>query len=192
MRCRKSFQGGRVGRAGNKEGQTRQTLMVWTVYSMANSPYSVYELAPTCPGPKQKYLADEIQRLHVRHQLVLQEPFPLHHCCTPSSIVSTILSKVNILMVFKTCNHFPIDKVERIGDRDFAGRIRAIQADENPSAWRSTIWMLHQRFKLDGEQVRFHCEDDQRVNTRIPEWQWCHSNLKTSRGNGAQCIIMRR
>ena len=85
-----------------------------------------------------------------------------------------------------------MDEVLRIGNRDYAGRIRVIQADESPIAWRSGIWMHHHRFKLDGEQVRFHCENDRRVNTKTPEWQWCHSNIKISRSNGAQCIIVQR
>ena len=66
------------------------------------SPYSVYELAPACPERENRNTKHiEIQRLHVRPQQVLQEPFPLHHCCTPSSTVGTTLSKVNILMVLR-------------------------------------------------------------------------------------------
>ena len=42
------------------------------------------------------------------------------------------------------------------------------------------------------KQVRDHCEDDRRVNTRISEWQWCHCKIKTFRCNGAQRVIMRK
>ena len=47
-------------------------------------------------------------------------------------------------------------EVVRIGDHDYAGQIRVIQADENPSAWRSGIWNPRQCFKPDGKHVRLH------------------------------------
>ena len=77
---RAAAQGRESGRAENKESQTRQTLVVWTVYA-------------------------------------------------------------------KLGNHFPAEEVVRIGDRDYARRIRVIQADENPSAWRSGNWIPRQCFK---------------------------------------------
>ena len=60
----------------------------------------------------------------------------------------------------KLGNHFPAEEVVRIGDRDYASRIRFMQADENPSAWRSGIWITGQCFKPDGKHVRFHFEVD--------------------------------
>ena len=47
-------------------------------------------------------------------------------------------------------------EVVRIGDRDYAGQIRVIQADENPSAWRSGSWVPRQCVKPNGKHVRLH------------------------------------
>ena len=47
-------------------------------------------------------------------------------------------------------------EIIRIGDRDYAGQIRVIYADENPSDWRSGSW-IHRRFsRPDGKRARLH------------------------------------
>ena len=56
--------------------------------------------------------------------------------------------------------HTRRSEVVRIGDRDDAGQIRVIQADENSSAWQSGIWIPRQFFKPDERHVRLHCEVD--------------------------------
>ena len=51
----------------------------------------------------------------------------------------------------KLGNHFPADEVVQIGDRDYAGQNRVIQADENPNVWRKGIWIPRQCYKPDYE-----------------------------------------
>ena len=47
-------------------------------------------------------------------------------------------------------------EVIRTGERAYAAQIRVIQADENPSAWRSGTWIPSKCFELDGERARLH------------------------------------
>ena len=47
-------------------------------------------------------------------------------------------------------------KVIRIGDRDNAGRIRVIHANENPSDWKSGSWIHRRFFRPDGKRARLH------------------------------------
>ena len=42
----------------------------------------------------------------------------------------------------------------RIGDRDFAGQIRVLYANENPNDWRSGRWIPRRFFMPDGKRAR--------------------------------------
>ena len=75
------------------------------------------------------------------------------------------VSQTRQTLVVWTCtakfgNHFPANEVVQIGDRDYAGQNRVIQADENPNVWRTGIWILHQCYKPDGKRVRLHIGAD--------------------------------